>query len=774
MWFCHPDCKAVASGACSDPVTGDPASIIHHKLDVCRSNYVRWNKDVFGHVQKQIRYTIADIISLERLPFSDSICTQLKVLKSSLDDLFAKEEDLWRQKSRVDWLHDGTDGFPPAFFQRYWDIIRDDLYHLVCNFFETGTLSCALNETLICLVPMVLKLESVDQFRLIELCTIVSKKRKKSKKKYLAVKLEMKKAYDRLEWEFIERLLLCMGFCSQFVHMIMGCLRYVSNHILINGASRGSFSPSRGIRQGNPLSLALFILCSHALSCLLLKAESESLIHGIKVRNRAPPITHLLFADDSLIFSEVKVDEIYHLKDILSTYCKASGQSINLSKSCLTFTPNTHQKLNRWFSCIMKIPYGSGPKKYLGLLIDFSISKASLFKDITSKIDGRIQGWKSKLLSHAGKEVLLKFVFFSMGNYAGMHFKLPASHHLYVKKSAANFFWGDKEGRPKVHWVPWDRMCLSKEKGGLGFRDPTLHNQALLSRTAHRIWSDPGCLFSRFMKAIYFPNIDFLKSKAGNDPSWGWRSILLGKDVLLDGLGWSNGRGLSIDPWHDKQIPIDGGMKTGLSKFVNPDLSCLADFIDQESMQWKRDLLNFYFSQDDVDRILRINLRMYPNEDRQIWVASRNGVYSVKSAYHMLSTMKDDTDRQRASTSTSLSTSRISNDVWQIVWKCKSLPKIQRFMWRSRNSGLAVGEALHHRKFAIDPSCCRCGHFESITHTLLNCDFAKAVWFGSSFGFSSSALNVDHLSSFIRMWKSFFIIGEDYGQQMCTLASFYL
>ncbi|XP_043700141.1 wall-associated receptor kinase 2-like [Telopea speciosissima] len=243
-------------------------------------------------------------------------------------------------------------------------------------------------------------------------------KMKKGKKKLVALKLDMKKAYDRLEWPFIEHMLLKLAFSSHWVKMVMACLSSVSYQILINGAPRGTVIPSRRIRQGDPLSPALFILCSHALSCLLLKAETEGDIKGTRVRNRAPPITHLSFADDSLLFAEGKLEELYALKTCLTTYCKASSQEINLKKSCMTFSPNTHPRIKRWFSRIMKVPYGSGPKKYLGLPTDFGVSKATLFQDLSNKVRQKVEGWKSKLLTHAGNEVLLKSVIFSMSNYA--------------------------------------------------------------------------------------------------------------------------------------------------------------------------------------------------------------------------------------------------------------------------------------------------------------------------------------------------------------------
>ncbi|XP_043717945.1 uncharacterized protein LOC122665877 [Telopea speciosissima] len=281
--------------------------------------------------------------------------------------------------------------------------------------------------------------------------------KKKGKQKLLTLKLDMRKAYDRVEWEFIDKLLHRFGFADHWVQMVLSCLRSVSYILMINGAMCGKVIPSRGIRQDDPLSLALFILCSQALSSLLVKAGNEGLLKGIQLA------------------------EVCHLQECLNIYCKASGQAVNLQKSTLSFSPNVHSKFRRWFSQILKVKYDKGPNKYSGLPTSFGTSKAKLFQEISAKAGKHFDGWKNHLLSHAAKEIMMKSVAFSLSNYASSHFKLPASHHSHLKRTTTNLFWGDGSDKKKIHWISWFRLCLSKQKGGLGFRDPTLYNKVEIS-----------------------------------------------------------------------------------------------------------------------------------------------------------------------------------------------------------------------------------------------------------------------------------------------------
>ncbi|XP_043717915.1 uncharacterized protein LOC122665846 [Telopea speciosissima] len=330
----------------------------------------------------------------------------------------------------------------------------------------------------------------------------------------------MKKAYDKVEWDFLQSVLLKLGFSEKWVNLVLSCLKTVSYSLVINGAIKGKVVPFRGIRQRDPLSPALFILCSQALSAVIAHVEQQGLINGIRVKNRSEPMTHLLFTDDCCLFFELKLEEVCSLKDCVDLYCRASGQAINFKKSSVSFSLNMAMRFRRWFSLILKVSYIKGPSKYLGLPTDFGVSEAALFQELADKVGQRFSGWKNWLLSHAGKEIMLKSVALSMGNYANSHFKLPASHHSQIRKEATSFFWGDGSDKQKIHWIAWHRLCRSKDNSGLGFRDPELQNKVLLSRMAWRLWNELDSMWGRFMKAIYFPKGDFLSVRLGAHPSW--------------------------------------------------------------------------------------------------------------------------------------------------------------------------------------------------------------------------------------------------------------
>lgn len=106
---------------------------------------------------------------------------------------------------------------------------------------------------------------------------------------------------------------------------------------LINGVHKGWIQLQRGLRQGDPLSPYLFFLCAEVLSHMMRRAEAMSDIKGIKISNRSPPITHLLFTDDSLFFCQANEKSCRAVSNILLQYERASGQMVNKNKSAITF-----------------------------------------------------------------------------------------------------------------------------------------------------------------------------------------------------------------------------------------------------------------------------------------------------------------------------------------------------------------------------------------------------------------------------------------------------
>ena len=165
--------------------------------------------------------------------------------------------------------------------------------------------------------------------------------RKKGKTGSLALKLDVSKAYDRVEWDFLCGILTKLGFLGHWIRLVMACVSSPSFSILINGKPFGNITPSRGLRQGDPFSPYLFILCAEGFISLLAKAESVGRIFGVSICRKAPTISHLLFVGDPLLFCKASQKEVQVINELLQTYADASGQSINMKKSSVFFSNNT-------------------------------------------------------------------------------------------------------------------------------------------------------------------------------------------------------------------------------------------------------------------------------------------------------------------------------------------------------------------------------------------------------------------------------------------------
>lgn len=131
----------------------------------------------------------------------------------------------------------------------------------------------------------------------------------------------MNKAYGRVEWDFLEEVMIRMGFCNRLIFLIMSCVRTVSFSVSINGKVGDRFKLFRGIRQGDPLSPYLFLFVIEALSTGLTRACNESVIHGISLSPRSPTISHLFFADDSLFFLKAFPQNCHAFLHIINSYC---------------------------------------------------------------------------------------------------------------------------------------------------------------------------------------------------------------------------------------------------------------------------------------------------------------------------------------------------------------------------------------------------------------------------------------------------------------------
>jgi hypothetical protein len=187
----------------------------------------------------------------------------------------------------------------------------------------------------------------------------------------------MAKAYDRVEWDFLQATLTSMGFPQNIITIIMKCVSTVSFSILLNGSPTNKFFPKRGLRQGDPLSPYLFIICADVLSNLLIKAQNDKKIKGVKIAQGAPEITHLLFADDSLMFCRANKEEITYIKNIISDYQRASGQLVNINKSEIMFSKHVTDEAKRSIHQILPMNQVEFFSRYLGMPTVIGRSKNS-------------------------------------------------------------------------------------------------------------------------------------------------------------------------------------------------------------------------------------------------------------------------------------------------------------------------------------------------------------------------------------------------------------
>ena len=526
----------------------------------------------------------------------------------------------------------------------------------------------------------------------------------------------------------------------------MCCVRSVSFSVLLNGQSYGHFRPKRGIRQGDPLSPFLFILCAEALVHTMNQAEHQRLVSGMKLAPTCPAVQHILFADDSFFLCRASLAECAEFLRRLKLYGASSGQVINFQKSAITFGVRIDPVMKRLLSEFLNIENEGGDGKYLGLPECFSGSKRKLLAYIGEKLGKRLQGWFAKKLSLGGKEVLLKSIAMALPVYAMSCFRLTKHHCQKIMSAMASFWWDECDEKRKIHWVSWPKLCISKENGGLGFRDIEDFNQALLAKQAWRLLNEPNILLARIYKGRYYANTGFMECGKGYRPSYAWRSILFGRELLSKGLIRSIGDGQSTLVWSQKWI-MDEVPRRPINKEMMIDVNLKVSDLKLNENQWDGDKLQEIFPINEVNRILHMHVGNIADKD--IWAYFSHGSYKVKSGYIVARKEKEQQALQM-----SLATQGLL-ELKRAIWKVPTVPKIKSFMWRAVSGALAVSERLNTRGMHLDTVCKLCKQgVESIKHVLFECEIAQEMW--SLAGFHQGPSITDNsligwLSSYLKL-----------------------
>ena len=203
---------------------------------------------------------------------------------------------------------------------------------------------------------------------------------------FMVVKLDMSKAYDKVEWNYLQKLMENMGFCTRWIELIMECVRTVSDSILVNGEPKGLINPTRGIRQGDPFSPFLFLLYMEGLHGLITKVARAKEINGFSLCKRGPKLTHLFFEDDSLLFCKANPQECGNVLKILLDYEAVSGQKINREKTSLFFSKSTEEETRQEIKRVLGVQEIKFYEKYLGLPSLVGRGKKASFSYIKERV----------------------------------------------------------------------------------------------------------------------------------------------------------------------------------------------------------------------------------------------------------------------------------------------------------------------------------------------------------------------------------------------------
>jgi ribonuclease HI len=337
--------------------------------------------------------------------------------------------------------------------------------------------------------------------------------------------------------------------------------------------------------------------------------------------------------------------------------------------------------------------------------------KKEVFAYIKDRIWKRINSWRGRALSRAGKEVMIKSVLQAIPTYVMSIYLIPDSTIKELERLMNSFWWGGGANNKGIRWLAWDRMTQPKNRGGMGFRDLQAFNLAMIAKQGWNILTKPHSLVAKLYKARYFPNSSLFDAKIGHNPSYAWRGIWKARQILMHGCRWSIGSGDNIRVMNDPWLRSNDGAWLPSPQTQGVYNLRVSDLMIPNTHVWDRGKIEFIFPIHIAKSILEIPLLSTVENDTLVWVENTNGCYSVKSGYKVMLN------------ATGVVHEAAQNEDWSCIWNINAPPKAKHLLWRICKGCLPTRLRLQDKRVPCPLSCPLCNEVnEDDWHVLFDCE----------------------------------------------------
>ncbi|KAL9671136.1 hypothetical protein QQ045_008702 [Rhodiola kirilowii] len=271
---------------------------------------------------------------------------------------------------------------------------------------------------------------------------------KKERRSALVIKLDFRKVYDSVSWEYLRSIQESLGFGDKWIKWMHECYSSAGLSILINGSPTEEITMERGLCQGDPLSPFLspflFLLAAEGLSTMLNNAVKAGLISGVGWGKNGGLLTHLQFANDTVLFYRPVMEEVWIIRHLLRTFAVSSGLEINFKKSRCVGVGLEDVEVKK-FADVLGCPMGRLPMNYLGMQVGANRGRLNTWSPILQKFKLKLASWRSANLSMAGRVVLIKSALSNLPLYYTSMYKMPVAVAQEMDKIQRRFMWGSSD-----------------------------------------------------------------------------------------------------------------------------------------------------------------------------------------------------------------------------------------------------------------------------------------------------------------------------------------